>query len=121
MPFTIEYSQEADIIMVVVDGELSLSLLQELAGEVTKTVKKVGCRRILNDLRKAKPTKSTIDIYDMPGTARKSGVGLACKRALLVVEETDDFHFLETVFINQGHQVRMFTDLGAAESWLLDV
>ena len=93
MPFTIGYNQEADIIMVVVHGELSLSLLQELAGEVSKIVKKVGCRRILSDLRNAKPTTSTIDIYDMPKTAIKSGITLVCKRALLVVEETKDFHF----------------------------
>ena len=120
MPFTIDYDQEADIIMVAVEGELSLSLLQELAGEVSKIGKMEGCTHILNDLRKAKPTTSTIDIYDMPAMARKAGVTMACKRALLVIEETGDFHFLETVFMNQGHQVRMFTDLDAAKAWLFE-
>ena len=120
MPYTIDYNQEDDCIMVKVVGELDLSMLGRMAGDVAKIVQKQGCRRILNDMRDAKPIKSTIDIYDMPEMARKSGVKQVCKRALVVLEATDDFHFLETVFINQGHQVKMFTDLDAAKAWLYE-
>jgi hypothetical protein len=55
----------------------------------------------------------------MPKTASTSGIDTHCKRALVVSEQSSDFHFLETVFINQGHNVKMFTDIEEAMSWLL--
>jgi len=120
MTFTTEYKPETDCIVVRVEGELDLALLQRIAAEVSKIVERVGCKRILNDMRNAKPTKLTMDIYEMPGTAKQAGVHEACKRALVVTDETPDFHFLETVFRNQGHQVRMFTNLDDAKAWLFD-
>lgn len=120
MVYTTSYDQDTDCILVTVQGELDLSLLQSIAADVSKIVDRFGCKRILNDLRDAKPTKLTMDIYSMPETAKQVGVMQACRRALVVTEETPDFHFLETVFVNQGHQVRMFTNLDDARTWLFD-
>jgi len=106
--------------MVTVQGELDLPLLQRIAKDVSKIIEREGCNRILNDLRNARATKKTMEIYNMPNTAKRAGVTQACKRALVVAEETTDFHFLETVFINQGHQVRIFTNIGDAKAWLFD-
>ena len=71
-------------------------------------------------MRLAKLTKGTIDIYNMPQTAKEAGVGARHRRALVVSEQSSDFHFLETVFLNQGHNVKMFTDIEEAMIWLLD-
>ena len=120
MTFKVNYNQETDCIMVVVQGELGLSLLQRIADEVSAIIKRVGCSRILNDLREAKPTQITMDIYNMPEAAKQAGVSYVCRRALVVTEETEDFHFLETVFRNQGHQVKLFTNLENAKTWLFD-
>ena len=118
MAYTVSYDKEKDCIMVVVEGELDLTLLQDMAAQVAKIVKQDGCCRILNDLRNAKPSKSTTDIYNMPETAKRAGVTQKCNRALVVGNKGSDFHFLETVFRNQGHQVRMFEDIEDAKVWL---
>ena len=71
-------------------------------------------------MRHAKLTEETLDIYNMPKSARQAGIEHRFKRALVVSELSSDFHFLETVFINQGHIVKMFTDFDAALHWLLN-
>ena len=118
MPYEIYYDSIKECIMVSVQGELDLALLESMASSVVEIVREVGCKRILNDLRKSWVTEATIDIYNMPETAKQAGVFQACKRALVIGEKTKDFRFLETVFVNQGHQVRMFTGMAEAEEWL---
>jgi hypothetical protein len=118
MAFTVRYNEERNCITVVVEGELDLTLLQNMAAEVGKMVKQKGCSCILNDLRNARPAKRALDIYNMPESARRAGVTQGFKRALVVGDRGPDFYFLETVFINQGHQVKMFVDIEDAKEWL---
>ena len=120
MTYRINYEEEYDYIAVAVDGAFSLSTLKELAADVSKLIEKHGCNRIMNDMRHAKLTKGTIDIYQMPQAANQAGVTVQCKRALVVSEQSSDFYFLETVFVNQGHTVKLFTDINEALHWLLD-
>ena len=120
MPYKIHYEKEQDYISVTVEGKFALSTLKELAAKVAENIEHYGCNRILNDMRLAKMTRGTIDIYNMPTTASNEGVEKRCKRALVVSEESSDFHFLETVFLNQGHNVKMFTDIDEAMRWLLN-
>ena len=120
MPYTIVYHQKHDYFEVTVKGDFDLETLHSLAQDMSKEIEKHGCNHILNDMRHAKLTDGTFDIYHMPQAARQAGVGITCKRALVLSELTSDFHFLETVFVNQGHQVKVFTDNHQAMRWLLD-
>jgi len=120
MPYKINYEKESGYISVTVQGDFALSNLKDLAADVAKSIEQYGCNHILNDMRQAKLTKGTIDIYNMPKFASSSGIDTYCKRALVVGEQSSDFRFLETVFINQGHNVKMFTDIEEAMRWLLN-
>ena len=120
MPYKIVYDKEGDYILISVEGDFGLPILKDMAEDVASVIEQHGCNRILNDMRRAKFTAGTIDIYNMPKTARTSGIGMHCKRALVTSEQSSDFHFLETVFLNQGHNVKIFTDIEEAMSWLLD-
>jgi hypothetical protein len=120
MPYKVYYEEEGDYLSVTVEGDFALSTLKDLAADVAKSIAQYGCNRILNDMRRAKLTTGTIEIYNMPKTASASGMNSYCKRALVVREKSSDFHFLETVFLNQGHNVKMFTDIEEAMSWLLN-
>ena len=120
MPYTVQYTKECECILVVITDELDLSLLQSMAAEVAKLVKETGSRCILNDVRRAQPTAKTIDIYNMPQAAKKAGVEQAFKRALVVGTRAKEFSFLETVFVNQGHIVRMIKTIEEAKKWLCE-
>ena len=56
----------------------------------------------------------------MPKSASQAGIGNRLKRALVVSERSPSFYFLETVFVNQGHIVKLFTDINEALYWLLN-
>jgi hypothetical protein len=120
MAYKINYNKEQNYISATVDGEFSLSTVKELAADVASFVERYNCSLVLNDLRHAKLTEGTLDIYNMPKSARQAGVGSYLKRALVVSELSSNFRFLETVFINQGHIVKMFTDIDDALHWLLN-
>jgi hypothetical protein len=120
MQYTVNYDEELDYIFVRIQGELSLVTLQDIAMDVAKLVQKTNCHRILNDLRQATPVTGAVEIYNMPGTARQAGVVQWCRRALVVGDKIGKFRFLETVFINQGHIVKVFTDFDEAQNWLCE-
>lgn len=120
MPYTIVYYQEHNYFEVTVKGEFDLETLQNLAQDMSNKIEKHGCKYVLNDMSQAKLTKGPFETYNMPGIARQAGIGLSCMRALLVHANSTDFHFLETVFRNQGHNVKLFTDRDKALRWLLD-
>lgn len=118
MPYTINYDQATDCILVIATGELDSSLLQNIAFGVLDTIKKHECSRVLSDLRDAKLTRDTLDIYQMPDKAMEAGVSHGCKRALVVGDRSSEFRFLETMFVNRGHNVKMFTGIDDARDWL---
>ena len=118
MPYQIEYDQPTGCIRIKVIGELDLALLKAMAQEAGNLAQQYECKRILNDLRLAQPTTSTLEIYTMPKTAEQSGVNIRCKRALVVGDRKEAFNFLETAFVLQGHSVRMFLTTEEAEAWL---
>lgn len=119
MPYSVTYDKKTDCIFVSVEGELTLSLFDSMAEEAARCLNEYGCRRILNDLRNARPTKSVLDIYTMPERALNLGVVRTVKRALVVGRTFSEFRFLETVFINQGNIVRLFNSIDEAKQWLL--
>jgi hypothetical protein len=120
MPYKINYEQEQDYITVTIEGDLVPSMHKDIASGVAKMVTKHGCRCILSDFRRANLPAGTLDIYSMPQAANSIGIEAWYKRALLVNEISSNFYFLETVFLNQGHNVKMFTDFEEALGWLLD-
>ena len=120
MSYKINYNKDHGYIAVTIEGELTLSTFKELTAEVIGFVERYKCNHILNDLRHARLTGKTFEIYNMPKSARQAGVGSYLKRAFVVSELSLDIHFLETVFLNQGHIVKMFTDINAALNWLLN-
>lgn len=120
MQYTVHYDEEVACIFVVIQGRLSLPLLQRVAADVTKIAERENCHRVLNDLRQAVPASGAVEIYNMPDAARRQGVSQWYRRALVVGDKAEEFRFLETVFINQGHVVKVFADFDEAQTWLCE-
>ncbi len=117
--YSIDYDEQNQCLLVTVKGEFSLSILQKLAGDIVKAAQEKKCRKVLNNLTEAKIAGSALEVYKMPQHAQKIGVKSGFKRALVVGDREEEFYFLETVFKNQGHLVKMFADFEDAKSWLL--
>ena len=121
MPHTIKYDEKLDCIFLTVHGMLDLALLREMAAEVAGLVIQKRCRLVLNDMRQATLSKGIWEVYKMPQAANAQGIEQATKRALVVPENAPEFNFLETVFVNKGHVVKLFTDPDSAKKWLFSV
>lgn len=119
MKYTLSYDQKRDIIVGRIEGEMVPALVKEMASEFAGLVRSSGCHRLLNDLRDARITHSTFEIYSMPRIVDEREVPVTCRRALVISEEADDFRFLETVSVNYGQQVRVFSDPETAIEWLM--
>lgn len=120
MSYKINYNKEQDYIAVTIEGDFALPTLKELAAETVRFIERYNCKRILNDMRRARLTEDTFNIYNMPKISSQAGIEPRFKRALVVDELSSDYHFLETVFVNQGHIVKVFTDIDTALRWLLN-
>ena len=119
MPYEIVYEDEKKYIRVKTTGELTLAVLSTIIKKVAVLAKEKQCQFIVNDLTEAKLTNKLFDIYHLPTIARNSGIIAVYKRALVVGNRAKDFAFLETVFLNQGHLVKVFATLPEAEEWLI--
>lgn len=120
MNFSLHYDAEMNIIRGRVWGALDLEGVRSMAGAVATLSRQTGCRKLLNDLRDATISASTMEIYMLPRVVDREGLVSGIKRALLVRELVEEFRFLETVFINHGQQVRLFQDADDGVRWLLD-
>ena len=118
MTYSIDYCDDKECIKVAIRGELTLDLLQKIARDVATLANTNHCYRIINDLREAMLTAKAFEVLSMPQSAQQSGVKQTFQRALIVGDRKETFKFLETVFINQGHIVKMFSTCEEGLAWL---
>ena len=118
MSYTIDYDEDNGCVCVTVTGKFDLSSMKEMAPAVGGLLSARGCNCILNNMVDAVLTDSASEAYYMPAMALKHGVHRSVKRAIVVKKITQEFLFLETVFLNSGNIVKMFTDIGEATLWL---
>jgi len=116
----LHYDAEMHILRGRVWGALDLEGVRNMASTAAALARQTGCRKLLNDLRDATVSASTMEMYMLPRVVDGEGLAPGIKRALLVRDSPEEFRFLETVFINNGQQVRLFQSLDEGERWLLE-
>ena len=125
MPFKVTYN-EAGFMHAVFEGDLSIFEVLEMADEVATVSNRHNCRLIISDFTNARLALSFMDIHKMPGLlkeqAEKKGFSIfMLKRAIIAPEQThQDFHFFETVSLNNSQNVKFFSDQEEARTWLLN-
>ena len=119
MGYELSYDAEKKIIRGRVLGELNPSLVKNMAVDLEKLGRKHKCPRLLNDLREAVISKSLLDIYSMPRVVEEAGMQKSFRRAIVVNPPVNDYRFLETVSVNEGQEVRVFSDPEEALRWLV--
>jgi hypothetical protein len=119
MEFNVNYDQEHDYLVASYEGVLNFEMMKECVREIVKKAQENNCKRLLNDLRKAKITDDTIAIFKTPEAMEIEGIDRTWKRAVVVDEQYwGEFRFFETVSVNRGHQVKLFMEFDDAIIWL---
>ena len=118
MDLEIKYSEEKKMIMGRMSGDLDLTVIKKMAGEVEKIVEARNCLKFLNDCRESVVPESIIDIFEIPKLVSEAGLRGNCKCAIVVKDIRDQWEFLETISNNRGQQIRIFTDYEEGDAWL---
>jgi hypothetical protein len=124
MPHTITYNSVVHILEANIQGDYLAAEAKQLMLETLKMIEEHNCFRILIDVRDAEIRLSNQEIYtaslNFSEAARASDLPiLKSKRAIVVIEESKDTKYVETLFVTRGHGVKLFQDVDEAKEWLL--
>jgi len=124
MPHTMIYNLELHIIETKYQGIVTLKEIKETISEAIQIIQDVNCFLTLGDYRNAKVNLSTLEIHQLPklmsDVLTQSGIAPhKLKRAFVIAKDLDDFHFFETVTLNNGQMAKIFQDIDEAKKWLL--
>lgn len=126
MPSSIAYDATAGFIAVVHHGSDDQPSLKNTLLEVVRLMKEHGCHLVLSDYRDAVVNMSPAAIYAYPKEAvevsKAAGIDPHQTRQAIVLSDQSpnlaDFQFYETVSVNRGRMIKVFTDIDQAIGWL---
>jgi hypothetical protein len=125
MSFQVIYHEGENYIESFLEEDFNWSVMERMVPRISKWVNEKNCTNILLDFRGGNLDLSTLKIYLMPERLgeefKKYGVHLlSLKRAMVIKGNDRDYHFLETVSINNNQNLHLFLDKDEAIKWLLD-
>ena len=119
--WSIRPMEEEAAVCVTTDGIMDAPGINAMAADMLAAGQRLGFDKYLLDHRRMQPDVSTAAIYQMP--KRLEAVGLTRRLMIALVYDPqatrrEDFEFFETVALNQGFTVKLFTDREEALGWL---
>jgi len=121
MPWTIEFLDAEQVILVTTSGSMDLDGLKRLAVESLAESNRRGASRFLLDHRKMTPAVDAVEIYNLPNINESLGVTRQHRIAIVYDPASSDvanFQFYEDRAYNVGFDHRLFTDIDKAMKWL---
>ena len=114
-----QYDQEHDCLVGHFTGDMDIQSAELYLKEVVPMTRKHDSKRILNDMRNANIKMGIMDIYKLPSIVIRDTFDRSWPRAVIVKEKNVKLlHFYETVALNRGIQVKIFTDIEEGIRWL---
>ena len=123
MSHTVLYNSELHIVESKLQGDMTLSEVEEIVTKIAKLAKEKDCRLIFTDFREVSRKLPMWQIYELPNRLKNIFAAfdinvLHYKRANVVARELDDYVFHENVMVNRGQNEKVFTDVEQAKAWL---
>lgn len=110
------------IVRLIVSGPLALADYRRLTEEALQLARSKNVELFLVDDQQTKNRASTLELFSLPAMYEELGVPRSSKVAIVVAQDTrfePDLRFFETVCVNRGWNVRVFTAERQAIEWLL--
>jgi hypothetical protein len=117
------FNLDTQIIEIKFQWIVTMQELRESFPEIIKIAIEKGSFLVLIDFLDAIVSFSTMDIYELPSIQLNLADQLRInaykfKRALVAPKGSEAFSFLETVFLNRGHVIKLFHHVDEARNWL---
>jgi len=122
MSYEITPSEDHQIIVIKVTGEINRKTAMRQNREAHALGKELGINRYLVDLKEARNTDPIVDQYNFAyeDMAKAEGIDRSAVVAVLVSEDDRTHDFIVTVTRNAGLNVSLFTDREKAMAFLTD-
>jgi hypothetical protein len=121
MTYKIIFDRHPQFLRVTVTGENRAENVSRYMQDIVKECKRQDCYRVLIDERLEGPRLGADDVFVVASEGAMSAMGVF--QAIAYVDEKmgDMSQFAETVAINRGMPVKAFSNVAAAEEWLLSL
>lgn len=113
--------KEGDILRVTAEGTRSLDSILAMSNDILTICIEKNVNKVLIDVRALTGRLILIDAYEIPTLhfPEIRSRGVISHAAIVDLEEfKDSYRFFETVAVNQGFRLRIFSDPDVAIVWL---
>jgi hypothetical protein len=117
--WTIQYLAEKHVLLIKTWGIHSPKESDGLVKEVNAMKLDPDQTKILIDHRDAIIKFKTMEIFNLPQSYRQSELSQRFRVALVFKQISSDEQFYETVCVNRGYKISVFTDYDKAMNWLM--
>ena len=121
MPYTYTFTEEADYLLCVTDGEVNdVASLISYSEAIISETKRLNRRRLLIDDRNLTVTLSPLDVTTFSNYLANANFAMLGIRIGVVYspKNKEISHVFETALTNRSVSFQTFKDLKAAEEWL---
>ena len=119
--YNITFKQNDDVLCAETRGKRTFKVVISIAKEIIEACKKYGTKRVLVDVRNLEGRLSTINAYNIPADYFEDfrDPEVLRKVAIIDLEEfSEQYKFFETVAVNRGYNLNIFSDVTKALEWL---
>ncbi len=121
MSYELSYKNEPDYLHIQATGIRNVENFVAISIDLLTMANKHGYSKILLDMRGTTGGLGTFDAYEL-GTKDLTKLWRTIGQPKVSIIDLEAnrkrFEFMETVAVNQGVNLRMFTDVGEAMEWL---
>lgn len=118
MSYKLSFEHKSDYLHVTVTGENSKENVTAYLAEMWEECTKLDCSRVLLEERLAGPRPDVMEVFMIASDGSKMALGEFEAIAYIDVYAGDLMRFSETVAVNRGMPVAVFSSLEGAEKWL---
>jgi len=122
MSYKLEIIKEPNYLLTNIKGNRTTETVKEVTKEILEACIKYQYSKVLIDIREfSNRIGNTMNIFDLASQELPDIIQKKIKKVAIVDLEgfEEDKRFFETVALNRGHNVKIFTDLNKAQEWLL--
>ena len=119
MKYEVKISDDEDFVWQIPHEDMTTQLASEIGLKAVNLARAENINKYLVDVRGIKNIDTSFDKYDFAYN-EASEVGYRLSDRIAIVSDPDDtsHNFIETVSLNAGYQVKLFTKIQSAIDWL---
>ncbi len=121
MAYDLRFEVRGDVLWVTATGIRSFQTVLAMMQDISAASVEKKCEKVLIDVLALEGRLTTLDAFKIPSEhfPKLRDHSLITRCAIIDLEEfKHSYRFFETVAVNRGYNLRIFSDTGEAIAWL---